>query len=60
MEDVDGPMIARHLYSALFQGDEKAQLDPNDVPYALDAAVEQLRRKHPEPIRWAPYIHIGM
>jgi hypothetical protein len=60
MEDVDGPMIARHLYGALFQGNEKTQLDSDDVAYALDSAVEQLRRKHSEPIRWACYVHIGM
>jgi hypothetical protein len=59
MEDVDGPMIAEYVYKELFRED-KAYLDPDDVPYTLDEAVQHLRREHPEPVRWAPYIHLGM
>jgi hypothetical protein len=59
MEDVDGPVIARHVYKELFDGNEEF-LDPDKVPYALDAAIQQLRKDHPEPSRWASYIHLGM
>jgi hypothetical protein len=59
MEDVDGPMIAELIYRELFQNQE-GLLDPDDIPYALDAAVCELRRRHPEPSRWATYIHLGM
>ncbi|EIN04347.1 hypothetical protein PUNSTDRAFT_76639, partial [Punctularia strigosozonata HHB-11173 SS5] len=59
MEDVDGPAIAHSVYKSVFGGDSEA-LDPDDIPYALDAAVQQLRREHPDPSRWAPYIHLGI
>jgi hypothetical protein len=59
MEDVDGPMIAASVYGDLFNG-EKEHIDPDDVAYALDAAVQLLRHIHPDPARWAPYIHIGI
>jgi hypothetical protein len=59
MEDVDGPMIAGSVYKALFES-ESDILDPNDVPYALDAAVQELRQLHPDASRWAPYIHLGI
>jgi hypothetical protein len=59
MEDVDGPMIAGSVYRDLFRGDSVI-LDPNDIPYALDAAVQELRKVHPEPSRWALYIHLGI
>ena len=59
MEDVDGPMVAQRLYEELFRGDGE-YLDPDCIPYALDAAVQELRQLHPNPCRWAPYIHLGM
>ncbi|EIN11195.1 hypothetical protein PUNSTDRAFT_28588, partial [Punctularia strigosozonata HHB-11173 SS5] len=59
MEDVDGPLIATLVYKELFRAG-KTYLDPDDVPYALDAAIQELRRAHPEPSRWAPYVHLGM
>ena len=59
IEDADGPVIARTGYEALFSGGSE-HLDPDDVPYALDDAVQQLRKMHPDPSRWAPYIHIGL
>jgi hypothetical protein len=59
MEDVDGPMIAESVYKDIFNGDGD-YLNPDDVAYALDAAVWELRRLHPDPSRWAPYIHLGM
>jgi hypothetical protein len=59
MEDVDGPLVAESLYNELFKG-KFGEFDPSDVPYALDEAVQKLRRIHREPSRWALYIHMGM
>lgn len=58
MEDVDGPEIAGTVYQDIFGG-EGEYIDPDDVAYALDAAVRKLRAVHPDPSRWAPYIHLG-
>jgi CHAT domain-containing protein len=58
MGDVDGPEIAKTVYEEIFKGDSE-YLDPEVIPYALDAAVQKLREKDPNPSRWAPYIHIG-
>jgi hypothetical protein len=59
MEDVDGPMVAKLVYKDIFTG-QSEYVDPDDVAYALDAAVLELRRVHPDPSRWAPYIHLGI
>jgi hypothetical protein len=59
MEDVDGPTIAKLVYKDVFRTDSK-EVDADDVPYALDAAMQVLRKMHPEPSRWAPYIHLGI
>jgi hypothetical protein len=59
MEDVDDPMIAEVVYKDVFKG-PSGWIDPDDVAYALDAAVERLRAGHPDPSRWAPYIHLGI
>jgi hypothetical protein len=59
MEDVDGPMIAESVYKDIFNSDGD-YVKPDDVAYALDAAVQQLRCLHPDPSRWAPYIHLGI
>jgi hypothetical protein len=59
MDDVDGPMIARTVYQTIFESNSEF-LDPDDIPYALDAAVQALRQAQPDPTRWAPYIHLGM
>lgn len=59
MADADGPMVARMVYEEIFRGDSEV-LNPDDVPYALDAAVQHLRSLHPEPSRWALYVHLGM
>jgi CHAT domain-containing protein len=59
MEDVDGPIVARSVYKDLFQGDSDF-LNPDDIPYALDAAVQKLKQAHPDPSRWAPYVHLGV
>jgi hypothetical protein len=42
MEDVDGPLIAQSVYKDIFDGDSE-YIDPDDIAYALDTAVRQLR-----------------
>lgn len=59
MGDVDGPVVAKKVYEAVIQNDLE-YLDPTTIPYALDAAVQELRAKGLHPSRWAPYIHFGM
>jgi hypothetical protein len=59
MADVDGPTIAQSVYKDIFDSDGD-YVNPDDVAYALDAAVQHLRRLHPDPSRWAPYVHLGM
>lgn len=59
MGDADGPIIAKKVYGELFAGDS-AYLDPDIVPYALDAAVQELREKGLHPSRWASFVHVGI
>jgi hypothetical protein len=59
MEDVDGPRIAESVYEEVFKGDSEC-IDPDDIAYALDAAVRRLRQETKDPMRWAPYIHLGI
>jgi hypothetical protein len=41
-------------------GDDSEFLDPDDVPYALDDAVQKLRKAGLDPSFWATYVHIGI
>ncbi|EIN05601.1 hypothetical protein PUNSTDRAFT_137705 [Punctularia strigosozonata HHB-11173 SS5] len=59
MADADGPEIARSVYKKIFSG-KLDHIDPDDIAYALDEAVTKLRTIQPEPLRWAPYIHLGI
>lgn len=59
MGDVDGPKVARHVYEELYQKNAIV-VDPDGIPYALDAAVSELRAKGLHPSRWAPFVHMGM
>jgi hypothetical protein len=59
MADVDGPMVTESVYKRMFDSSSEL-INPNDVAYALDAAVQELRIVHPDPNRWAPYIHLGI
>lgn len=59
MSDEDGPAIAEAVYRRLLGGEDE-HLNPDDIPYALDEAVEGLRRRGVLPSIWAPYIHIGI
>jgi hypothetical protein len=56
MSDEDGPKVAKRVYEQLF---EKARLDLDDVPYALDEAVRMLREAGAPAERWALYVHMG-
>jgi hypothetical protein len=56
MSDEDGPQLARRVYEVLFERD---QLDLDDISYALDAAVQALRRAGVPARRWALFMHMG-
>ena len=56
MGDTDGPKIAESVYNELLSKDI---LELDDIPYALDLAVERLRATGAPPARWATFIHIG-
>jgi hypothetical protein len=56
MHDEDGPKIAQRFYEVLF---EKDSLDLDDVPYALDDAVQDLRIAGMPDSRWALFTHMG-
>jgi hypothetical protein len=56
MADADGPTVASAVYETLFRED-KFSLD--DVPYALDAAVQCLREKNVKAQRWTVFLHMG-
>ena len=59
MDDVDGPAVAKRVYEEIFNCDSE-YIDPDTIPYALDAAVGELRQRKLHPSRWAPYIHLGI
>jgi hypothetical protein len=56
MHDEDGPKVAQHVYKWLF---EQEQLKLDDIPYALDDAVQMLRNSGVQASRWALFIHMG-
>ena len=56
MYDCDGPMMAQWFYEALLQ---KEVIDLDDIPYALDVAVQKLRKTDAQANRWATYMHMG-
>jgi hypothetical protein len=56
MHDQDGPKIARRVYEALFL---KNEVDLDDIPYALDEAIEALRASGAPASRWALFMHMG-
>lgn len=59
MDDVDGPVVAQVVYEALFVG-EGNHVHFNTAPAALNRAVKMLRDRGVNPMRWAPYVHIGV
>jgi hypothetical protein len=56
MSDEDGPRLARRFYEVL---SEREQLDLDDIPHALDAAVKALRSGGVPARRWALFMHMG-
>jgi hypothetical protein len=56
MSDDDGPYVAKLFYDKLF---EKTQIEADDIPYALDYAVTELRKSGVSLERWATFIHMG-
>ena len=56
MYDQDGPQLAEWVYEYLLRNDT---FDLDDVPYALDEAVQRLRKKGVTVRRWATFVHIG-
>jgi hypothetical protein len=56
MHDEDGPTLARRFYEALFAKDA---LDLDDIAYALDEAVHNLRNQGVPAQRWALFMHMG-
>jgi hypothetical protein len=56
MSDADGPRVAQCFYNKLF---EKTEIGVDDIPYALDYAVMDLRKSGAPPERWATFIHMG-
>jgi hypothetical protein len=56
MHDDDGPQVAQWFYEAVLSG-EVIEID--DIPYALDDAIQRLRASGASPARWATFIHIG-
>lgn len=56
MHDADGPVIAKAVYGELLR---KETLELDDIPYALDAAVQALRSNNASVARWATFVHMG-
>lgn len=56
MNDADGPVIAEAFYKKLF---ERPVVTADDIPYALDHAVSELRRNGVPAQRWATFVHMG-
>jgi hypothetical protein len=56
MCDDDGPKMAKWFYEALL---ENEMIHFDDIPYALDMAVQKLRKTGVSASRWATYMHWG-
>jgi hypothetical protein len=56
MHDEDGPRVARTFYESLFRSET---FDLDDVPYALDEAVQVLRKAGVPAQRWSLFMHTG-
>jgi hypothetical protein len=58
MNDQDGPTVARFVYEELARS--YPNINPDSIPFALDAAVRKLRADGAYFHRWATYIHMGV
>jgi hypothetical protein len=56
MNDIDGPFVAERIYKRVFHN---GVLNLDLVPYALDAAIGELRQRGVDASRWATFVHIG-
>jgi hypothetical protein len=56
MNDTDGLRMAEWFYEVLLEN-ESIKLD--DIPYALDLAIQKLRKRGAPAARWATYMHWG-
>ncbi len=56
MGDIDGPKVAKIVYEELMKDEA---VDLNTIPYALDAAIQAIRKDGVPPQRWATFIHFG-
>jgi hypothetical protein len=56
MGDADGPRVAQLFYERLFA---KPEISLDDIPYALDYAVGELKKSGVPPERWATFVHMG-
>jgi len=57
ISDQASPELADALYSRLRTA---TGLESRDTAVALHEAVNRLRGRHPtDPLRWAPYVHLG-
>lgn len=57
ISDSDGPLVAEETYKFLLG---KPDFDPRDAARALHMSVKTLRRLKVPPVRWVPFIHIGL
>lgn len=56
----DGSLIVTEFYRYLAERPEYLEgIDLELVPYALDHAVQCLRKKGVPPVRWLPYVYVG-
>jgi hypothetical protein len=56
ISDADGPIVTRIVYQELAK---KTVVNADDIAYALDAGVAELRRMNVPFDRWAPFVHYG-
>lgn len=59
LDDIDEPAIVSQAYCELSVG-SKVNFDPDVLPYAPNAAVQDLRMSRLHPSRWATCVHIGI
>jgi hypothetical protein len=57
MDDMDGPFMAKRIYARIFKN---GILNLDEVPFAVDDAVRQLRESGVAASRWATYVHFGV
>ncbi|KAJ7449197.1 CHAT domain-containing protein, partial [Mycena latifolia] len=58
MNDSDGPVVAKLVYSHLFRNGREPQV--TDAAEALHLAVKELKARKVPYERWIPFIHMGI